>query len=360
MSKSINQVLGYLTLTGSIQATTSGIPRPLPDAFMKTSRKVIGDKGRYTRVTGERRTARIAKYGSPARAHQLRDVGEVDVKLLHTFESVQFNPLVFKQLRSKTALELDQALDEVSRQVSETRRIFDNLRVATTMQVLHKGTLYVDREGNLLPNSSGAIETYSFQMNANNQNQLNGLIPNSWALANTDIPLSIRKIKKQALRTTGYPLTHALYGENVVSYLVQNNYVLDWMVRNPAMRDRYAETGELPDGFLGIKKWIPVYEGFYEDQNGTNQDLWGADDVTFTPDPTEEWWEVLEGSFEVPTTLNVVSDAESAMRSTATVYGMFGYGALTLNPPTVWGYYGDTFLPVLRNPDTIYQSTVAF
>src|SRR5687767_9152570 len=116
MAKSLQQVLGYIELTGTIQQTLSGILNPLPDKFMTPGRKIVGNKARYTRVTGERRVARIAKYGSPARERGLRDIGEKDVKLIHAFESQRFDPLVMKQLRSKDKFELDVGLDEVARQ----------------------------------------------------------------------------------------------------------------------------------------------------------------------------------------------------------------------------------------------------
>lgn len=349
-----------MTLTGSIKATTSGIPQPLPEGFFKATRKVVGNKGRYTRVTGERRTAPISKYGAPARRLGLRDIGEVDVKLIHTFDEQALDPLVMKQLRSKDAFTLDMGLDEVKRQITEFATRFNNLRIATTLQVLKNGVLYYDAEGNLLPSSSGAIETHSFQMSANNQNQLNGIISASWALSNTNIPLQLRLLRKRATRLTGYPVRLAIYGENIPTYLTQNDYVIDYLARSPVKRDQFLETAEIPDGLFGFT-WIPAYEAFYEDDSGTNQDLWGADTIVFTPNVEEsgaDWWEVLEGSFEVPTTVNVMSDAEQAMRSLSTVYGQFGYGVVTHNPPTVVGYYGDTFIPCLKNPDVIFQSDV--
>jgi hypothetical protein len=357
VAKSISQILSYTTLTGSIQATTSGIPNPFPPAFFKSTKKVTGNRGRYTRFTGERRTARSTKYGAPARNRGLRDVGEVDVKLLHTFESQTMDPLVMKQLRSKDSYELDKGLNEVSRQVTEFKRLFDNLRVAAVAQVLRNGILYFDGDGNLLPSSSGAVDSHSFQMSANNQNQLNSIITASWALNTTDIPLQLRNLKKRSRRLTGYPLKYAFYGESIPSYLTANDYVLDYLARNPTMQAKWLDSAEIPDGLFGFT-WVPAYEAFYEDADGTNQDLWNGDSVVFTPEVSDDWWEFLEGSFEVPTTVNVMTDAEAAMRSLATQHGMFGYGVVTHNPPTVCGYYGDTFIPALKVPDAIFQADV--
>lgn len=360
MALSLQQVLGYVTLTGAVKATTSGIPQPLPEAFFKATKNVIGNKGRYTRVTGERRTAPFNTYGSPAGKMDLRDVGEVDIKLLHIFGNQTLSPLVLKQLRSKNEYELDMGLDEVKRQVFENKKRFQNSRIATTLQTLHKGTLYFDKNFNLLPSSAGAFETVTFNMNANNQNQLNGVIANTWVSNATDIPGQLRNLRKRAARLTGFPLKYAFYGENIPSYLVTNNFVLDYLARNPTMQAKYLDTASIPDGLFGFT-WIPVYEAFYEDQNGVNQDLWGPDDITFTPEVDENWWEFLEGSFEVPTSIgNVYADGEAAMRSTATVYGQGGYGVVTHNPPTVESYFFDTYIGAIRVPDAVYQGVVAF
>lgn len=38
----------------------------------------------------------------------------------------------------------------------------------------------------------------------------------------------------------------------------------DWWIRHPSQNEYWMETGEIPDGMFGIKKWVPVYKGFYE------------------------------------------------------------------------------------------------
>src|SRR3990167_329302 len=189
MAKSLQQVLGWTPLTKAIKATTSGIPQPLPESFMKEGTKFPGISGKYRRTTGERRTVPLSKWGSPSRKLNLRDMGEVDVRLLHTFNNHTFDALLFSNLQKLESYELDMAFDEVKRQTEEAARRYANTRTAATLMVLNNGILYWDGDGDLLPSSSGSTESHSFQMNANNQNQLNSIITASWALTNTDIPL---------------------------------------------------------------------------------------------------------------------------------------------------------------------------
>lgn len=356
MAKSLQQILGYVTLTGTIQATTRGIPNPFPEAFMTKTQDVVGNKGKYTRFTGQRKTARLNKYGGPAYRRNLMPVGEVDVKLFHLYEKITLDPLLMKALRSYDSYEQDRGIQEVGRHVAEFGALFQNANIATTAQVLNSGILYWDADGNLLPSSSGSAESHSFNMSANNQNQLNGIITASWALPTTDIPLQLRNLKKRAAQLTGYPLKYAFYGENIPTYLTQNDYVIDYLSRNPSVNVEFLQAAELGELF-GLT-WVPVYTSFFEDSADTNQAIWGADEITFTPEVSADWWEVLEGSYEVPKTIDIVTSAESAMSSMDTVYGMFSYGKAEHDPPGVSVFMGDTRLPVLKVPDAIYQADV--
>lgn len=364
-SYTLEEVLGYVALTGTIQATTTGIPNPLPNGFMNIKKPTIGDSARYTRVTGTRRTAHLSMYGAPARKRELKDIGYVDVKLMHTLEEVTLNPLVLQQLRNYNNYDVQrQGMEEVARQTAEFAQYFMNLRTASTLSMLALGAIYFDSDYNLLPTSSGAQTTISFQVPSTNQGQLPALtgggsiLTSGWQNADADIPSMIRLLKKQARRSTGYPVKYAFYGENVPSYITNNDYCTDYLARNPRFNEEWTNTGEIPDLFNLV--WVPVYETFYEDQNGAFQSFFTADTVVFTPEVSADWYEMIEGTYEVPTTLNIVTDANAAMQSLTQVTGMFAYGAVTHNPPTINMYKGDTFLPVLKVPNSIWQAVVNF
>lgn len=354
--------MGYAPLTGTIQATKTGLPMPLPNGFMNLIKPTIGDSGRYTRVTGTRRTARMAMYGSPAVRRQLKDIGTVDVKLLHTIEEILINPLVMQQLREYNNYNIQRlGMEEIARQVAEFKQLFVNLRVTAILQVLATGNLYFDAAYNLLPSSSGAKTTVTFQVPANNQNQLNGILPagGQWNLALTDIPNQLRALKQTARQQTGYPLKYAFYGKNIPSYLTNNDFVLDYLARNPTANNEFVNSGDLPAGLFDFT-WIPVYETFYEDINGNFQTIFGNDSVVFTPEVDPSWWEIMEGTYLVPSTLNIITDASAAIASMKQVQGMAGYSYVCANPPTIMMNFLDTFLPVLKVPNAIFQAVVVY
>jgi hypothetical protein len=352
--KTLSQLLGYVSLTGVITEVKKGIPDNLPPAFHRVGQRVIGDSGRYTVVRGTRKVARQAMYGSPARNRELRGLKVKDVKLIHSFESITINPLHLQALRNYDNYDV-QALgvQELDRQTAEFRALFDNHRLAAVYSMLSLGHIYYDNEGNLLPSSSGAAIDVDFELSANNQNQLNGIITASWALANTNIPAQIIALRQRAAQLTGYPLKYAFYGANVPTYLTQNSYVLDYLSRNPVMGAKFLETAEIPDGLFGLT-WVPVYTSYFEDADGTLRSFFNADSITFTPDITPEVYELLEGSYMVPTTFDAAANLVSALNSLKTVWGMGSYAVPEHNPLSATQFAFDTFLPTWRVPDAIF------
>jgi hypothetical protein len=357
-AKTLQQILGYVSLTGVIQAIKTGIPDNLPTAFHSITKQVIGDSGRYTVVKGTRRIARLGQYGSPSVKRALKDVADRDIKLMWSFEHIEMKPLLLQQLRNYDNYDLQRlGIDEVDRQQSEFRIYFDNLEMATLYSMLANGQIYFDRDGNLLPSSTGSVETIDYLISSNNKGHLNGIITASWANYNTDIPSQIRNLRLRAAELTGYPLVNAYYGVNIPSYLTQNNFVLDYLSRNPTFAVKYLQQAEIPDGLFGLT-WIPVYTSFFEDQNGVNQTFFGGDTVVFTPEIDRTVYEKLLGSAFVPTTFNAAADAAAALASMKQVWGMYSYGVPIHDPVTVRLFEGDVFIPAWKIPDTLFIATV--
>lgn len=365
----LQDVLGAPQLCGVIQGTKTGIPDVLPPGMFAKDKVVEKDYGEYTRVTGTRTTARIAKYGAPAQRRQLRNVEDVPVKLLHSVESIELPMADFRGLIKKDStgsnLEIDQkGADEIARQVREARKNIDNLKVAAATQALFNGAIYFDSQGNLLPNSTGAVSTPNFLIPAGNQSQLNvfgtgNILTVGWQTASTDIAKQVVNLKDAALRLTGYPLAYALYGQNVPSYLTQNNTLEQYFIRNASMNDQYLRTAEIPNPLLGLK-WMPGHQAFYEDNNGVLQQLVGADEVVFMPEPSLDWCGLLEGKYDVPAGNVIASSAMDLLGNMTVMEGDFAYAAVELNPVRITLYYGTTCLPVIKVPKAIFQATVNF
>lgn len=361
MAKNIRQILGSKNLTGVIQGIKGGVPADiLPPAFLRRTRTIEGNTCTYRKVEGTRQTARMVQYGSASVRRSQKGVSELPVTLIHSFENQIHDPNVLLNL-TQIGSESKQRLgrDEIARQTRSFRVLFDNLRVSSVYSALSEGVIYFDGDGNLLPSSSGAVVTVDFDVPAANKNQLGGIIDAKWNVAGTAIHKQIAALKKQALKQTGYPIKRAFHGANTLDYLLGNTKLKELLNRNAGFQQTVAG-GEIPDGFLGLN-WTPVDTAFYEDADGTNQDFFGADKVVFTPDPSPEWWEVIEGSYVIPSNLgNLGSDAVASMSNIRAVNGMFSYAKVGDDPVSITQYAGDTFIPIPKVPGAIFQAEVVW
>jgi hypothetical protein len=375
-TESLFDVLGAPQLCGMIQGTVTGVPNVFPgDPIAKTGfycldKSVERDSGTYTRVTGTRTTAKLAAYGAPSSTRNLRNVESVPVVLMHTVESVSLPMFNFRGLIKKDAdasnLQIDdQGIQEITRQVKEFRKNFDNLRVASLTQLFAAGQIFFDGQGNLLPNSTGAVTIASAQVPAGNQGQLNVLgagnvIDTPWSNPAADIDRQMQSLRQAAVRLTGYPLKYAFYGKNVPKYMTDNSKIASYFIRNPAADATFIGTADIPNPLFGLT-WLPAYESFFEDQNGELQGLFGDDQVVFTPEPDRDWMGWLEGKYDIPASIGMVeSDAVGQLANTQVVSGMFAYAVVTADPLTIKMVAGDTFLPVIKVPTAVFQATVNF
>jgi hypothetical protein len=366
MAVDIESVLSGRTLVGTIQAIKDGVPEDiLPPAWTRVTKRFQGNTGTYIKVTSTRQVARLVQYGSPSIQRGIIGAAEVPVKCLHTFENQVLNPSVLIQLFDPNTNEKDnKGIWEVRRQTQEFKRYFSNLRISSVYSALVKGAINFDVGGNLLPSSSGASTIINFGVPAGNQSQLNvfgagNLITAKWNSASTLILAQLADIQKAARKLTGYPITTAFFGANIRDYIAQNTQCAALILANNRYQDAII-TGGIASGFGGIKNWIPLYEAFFVDASGNYQDWMSDDCIIFTPDPTSDWWEFIEGSFLVPTNLNLSSDGVAALGDLKEVNGMFSYADIIKNPPTIQQFAGDTFLPLLKVPGAIFIAQVVW
>lgn len=362
-TSSLQDILGYANLCGIIESVKPGVPDVLPPAFMSTTKKVEGDAGRYTVTQGVRTVSKRVEYGAPAIRVDPTGISVKDVKLVHTFEEIHFNPNTYRLLRAFDSYEKQQQGKEiVALQMRNFKQRQTNHRISSVLSMLFLTHIYYDADGSLLPTSSGAEIDVDMLVPSGNKAQLNvdgtgDIIGASWATSTTNIPLHLRKLKKAALRLTGYPLKYAYYGVNIPEYMMINDRVKYFLARNPDKAAKWLDSGEIPDGLFGFT-WIPAYESFFEDSAGSNQTFVGDDAIAFSPEISEDSYQLLQGTMGVPTTFQPQMDPQNPIGSVQDIEGMFAYGVPTHNPLGATAYAGDTWLPVMKVPGAFFVADV--
>lgn len=354
MGTDLLSILSYVSLTKALVERKSGIPNPWPAEFFKRrGEPVVGNTARSTVFYGTRRLARSTRFGAPSRRRTQSKAGYQDAILLHTREEDVFDPVVLMQLRSPDKYTRGRGEEEVARQVADAKTELQNLRVGALTSFMTFGNAYFDGDGILLGSSSGAVDTVSWQLPANNIGTLNGRIT-GWATATTDIPGQIIALKAAAKQETGHELKNVYYGINVPGSLTKNNFLKEFLYRNEPKNADYLDSGEVPPNMLGLN-WIPVYGVKYEKNDGTEVTFSNDNIATFTPD-TDDWYDMLEGTYPVPKKVGIITDPEAMLDNLEEVAGMFSFGQLTADPSIKFNF-GDTFLPFAKNGRAIYIAT---
>jgi hypothetical protein len=361
MAKSIQDILGSKNVVGVFEGIKAGFPTDLPQGFYNVSRNVNGAHFTYHKVEGTRKTARVVRYGGPSAARNHSGVDEVPVKALFSAEHWDVDPVTLINISALGNDSVQQiGISEIARRLAEEKQLQQNLRNTAVHMAVLDGTLYTDAVGNLLPTSSGAVLTIDYSIPATNKNQLqdvdgNTIITASWGTAGTDIPGQVRLIKTTALKRTGYNLTTAIYGSNVLGYLLGNTDMVNLMQSNVRLGG-IADTGELPSPLLGLN-WIPGDVFFWEDNDGSTRSLVGADEVVFLPDPDPSWYDLVEGSYPYADSIDV-NAGEAAISGLRMQSGMSVQSKLMDNPVTAQMIHRDCFLPVINVPGAIYIADV--
>lgn len=357
MSKTLSQILGGVSMTTAAQSVQRGLPNVLPASFMQVTRRVVGNSVRWNKVDGGRELARLAQYGSPAQLVGRKGLSQAQATLAHVFEQITHDPMVLQNLQRTDSPEIQQlAIEEIDRQTADFIERANSLRVAMVYSLLANGKIWFDATGKLLYSATSATQTVDFGIPTENSAQLGGLITD-WSSDTADIIGQIVAIKKRAIQSTGYPLMHAFYGANIAGYIARNTAVKSFLGGSPELSSAIYSTGEIPTGFCGID-WHPAYAAFGVDDSGAISEFFGPDAIVFTPDPTPDWYELVEGSYLVPRRVDLTNDAVAAAGNLATVYGRFSYAIPTHNPVSIQHFAGDTVLPLLKTPAAVFQVDV--
>ena len=376
MADTLQDILASRNLIGRVVDVVNGVPEKiLPPAFATATRTTEGNRGEYLRVAGTRQVATVCRYGAPAFNIAPAGIGHTPVTLLHSFEDFMHDPTTLLLLieESGTGLVRQQmAKETINRQLDIFGQRFKNLRISSIFSALATGGVGFDAKGNLLPPdsttaliNSGAAWAVNYGVPVGNTGTLNpfgqGPLLTNWVYnPNTNPSPNILNqllgVHEAAVELTGFPLEYAFYGKNIPRYIA-NDPVLQSIIRGSSKVAEQTLTSIIPDSVGGFK-WIQANTAHYYDQNGVKQKWVGDNTIIFTPAPSEEWWEVIEGTYPVPRSIQMASDMQAVLGNIQQVAGPFSYAQITTNPVSLQHFAGDTFLPILKNPNVIFIAQV--
>lgn len=364
MSVDLASILSVRKQVGIVQETINGIPMDnMPSQlFNLINGDYPGNTATYGRVKGERKVAKNAKYGARGHTANSYQYGEEQVTLLSPKEELAFDANHVRLLLGGVEENVRRFETHMNNVRENFTMKFKNLRIATIQSVLALGTMSFDSDENLLPSTSGAAFTIDFDVPATNQGDVDGIISAPWSTASTDIPTQIKKFINKIFQDTGFRLATALYGDKILSYLAQNDFVANQWGGTGGTNPNFSNEilkGNIPNGFMDIPNWQYFGSAYYEDQNGVQQNWIDDDAIIFIPEVTDAWWEIGQGDTPVPTSFepsmgdltgNGLDDFFTLEK------GMYGYTQLDRESASVKWVHGDCMMPILKNGDVIIQA----
>ena len=349
----LQQLMGSRELSSAINSPLGGLPNGFPVGFMTRTRKIRGAAASWKQYPNTRVAATVGTYGGPSQHVDNAGFSTRSAVALHSFEDQIFGQDVFNTLDSVGGGADEMGIAELQRQTADFKRRFMNLRIHALQSVLALGAIYKAGKS-VLPSSSGATETIDMAVPANNKGTCNGIIGTKWDQTTATVLTDIDELQAQQVKNGNPPLRYAYYGQGVPEALIGNPVIAKLIAGSNTLADGF--TNGIPDAMK--MKWLPVGSMFHESASGTQTDMFSKLCV-FTPDPLEgDWYEMLEGSYAVPSSPGMSADAASLASNLETRYGMFSYAEFTKNPVGIQQFAGDTFLPVLKVPSAIFIATV--
>lgn len=354
----LESFLSYVPLTDPITKVLGGVPKVVPDAFFSTTEDVMGDRARNITLNGTRQVATVRPYGSPPRQTERLALGNEDIRLLHSIESMPVSTELYTLFQQFDSYEpARQMASQVLAHDAENFALRQaNLMTAAVQSMLSFGKLWFDADGNLQTSSSGADLEVDYGVPAGNRNQVGGIIAASWATAATNIVTQVTNLQTYAIQLTGHPLKYAFYGKNIPGYLANNTNFQQYLARNNVYNDVFKNTGGIAPGTLDLT-WVKVQDAFFVDENNAVQEIFPADQITFFPEISKATYALYKGSYPVPTSLQPAATLEALISAnTKQVYGEFGFAYMNpaLLPIGLTMVRGNTFLPRPKIPLSMF------
>lgn len=360
MPANIQELFSFTPLMEMVNEIEPGLPELVDNSFWTMKQTVVGNTLAIPLGVGARNLARLSPYMGAARQAQKYDLSMKNAVCMHFHEGFEFSQELIQVWRAfaEYGAQSNRALDLVEYQCKNFRQKFDNTRNAAVMSILARdGKIHFDANGNMLPTSSGAVDTFDNGVPAANVGTMGGIF-STWS-SGADIPTQVKNFLAYAQRQTGKKITTAYYGKGVSGRLANNTSFQQYLARNPGYNDYYKNTGEIADGTLGLK-WVPVQDAYFVDQTDTAQEFFRADYITFTPDLKGNYM-FLEGSAPIHPDANMVnvgSDVTALLRGLKEINGIGTYAKAQVNPLVLQQYIFDTFAPVILTPNSWYWANV--
>jgi hypothetical protein len=362
----LDEILSGRNLTKMVQEVKSGLKLAIPDAMLTPTDTVSGNTFEYLKVDGNRDLARLVARDAPARRVGQQGVSRQVATLLDSRESQAFsgNSLLNMINMEVPAQKQRMGEQEVMRQTVWFKKRQINLMQTLAQMMLFQFKIHADKDGNILPSSSGAYVTVDAGVPSGQTGQLDilgggAIIGASWATSSTDILGHLESIKEQMFTLGGWEIKNAFYGKNIPKYVFANDVAKNWINQNQQLSAAAFRANAVPEGFQDLNWHEAGSNVGWFSANGTFNKFVGDDEIVFTPEVSDDWWRMVHGSNAIAMgPVRRGGEAGDMLADIEEVFGPYSYAEILSNPTRIEQFTGVTFLPLVTATKAVCRCDV--
>lgn len=358
-----------------------GLPRlAIPGLYTPSDNKSCLDQVKYRQFSGNRSLPPAIAHQSPSASVEVPGDSWVYGTAIGTKINLPVTYDWITKINSGIPYFTDGAKREMTKRFEDFAVFTDNFRTTAVNMMILTGNIYtaVDTTNTMTGQqlvlaagtgngsqtiACGGVGPSTFSTGSSWTNT--STIVGDWAIATTDIELSLRILRQGYLKTSNWMPDTIIYGANIPSYLANNTSLQTYMSRAALdFGKNFLQTNEVPARLLDYN-WVPGYNAYFNSgssptNNGTPNTILGADQIVIIPAVDSGWYELIEIGTMVPNAMAMMTGSLEAMLGQASpVYGKFAYAAMMgLDPFSIKTIMGDYFLPISKSALTQWIATV--
>lgn len=246
-------------------------------------------------------------------------------------------------------------------QVGHLGQRFKNSREFMVSRMLRGSGFYIDIQGDdWVPTDTVTPFKVDYKTPASQIGTVGGIFAGNWQTAGASIHSELLALNALSQRLTGYPIEHAWITGSLWGKILKITEVKDLAGSANMPFAQYerveatSEEGIRDNGFMARLRGIPwitwhVYDGVLN-VDGTESTVVEDNKAIFTPNPSDSWCEMYNGSELV---------LENTHSQPYEAYGFTNWHTHVIDPAAVELKALDNSLPALYLPKAIFNATVA-
>lgn len=366
MADSYQTMLDWRELTASYRQAPTLQGMPFTENFFGGASSTTADEVTLYIVGRVNQPAPGNTRGSNPRMMKSPGASKKQFALFHSFNEFPLDANVLRFLRSTDPSIQSIGQELVDAQLEEAGRQQKLFREVCLQQGLTIGRVNLDGAGNILvptvnastgaiTDAAGTLISADFQVPDTRRATCDSIFAGNWDTASTDMFQQLANARDKAIKDGSEVPTTVWMHKKRAPALIQNNTFKVYSQYNN-VRNEDVLQGKGVDNIWGWN--FRFLEGYWTDVNGTQHEVIPTTNAILTPDGGD-WMRKKEGTQDVPTTLEIQTDIEAALRTLKPVVGMFSFAQIEVSPLVKLKLFtGDNFGWGFPNPNAIWMPKV--